>query len=124
MKLKQAKNIFEALFFSTLWSKVIGFNFITIYKNKSTNYSYATNFLDFLRFFAWIIFSFSLAMDNLRNPFDPNSNRSFIFEFLVALNGKFGAFRAGFELMLIFFFRHEYFSILKNINWIDEKVKF
>jgi hypothetical protein len=122
MKLTPPKNIFEAQALGTFLSKIVGLNFITIKKNEFGKFSGSTEILDFLIFFTWLIFSFCLALDSWRNPFDPNSNRSFIFEIMVAMTGKSEAFRACVELFQIFLNRHKYLKILDNIHWIDEKV--
>lgn len=117
-----AENIFEAQISSTAVSKILGLNFISIKKDESGKYFGHTQFLDAIIFLAWVMFSFSVALETWKNSVDTNSNRSFIFEFIVTLSGKFESFRVGLELFQIFFFRFEYFKILENIHWIDEKV--
>lgn len=123
MKCKSVNNVFEAQSFIQIFSKVIGFNFITI-KNENDHILGSTTLLNLLTFFGWLLFSVCLAIDTWRDSFDPSSNRSFIFEFLVAMTGKTEAFRSAIELFQIFIFRYKYLSILQGIHEIDEIVSF
>lgn len=122
MKHKTPKNIFETLNFCTIWSKIIGLNFIEIKQNRFEKYFATTSLFDALSFFAWTIISFSVAHDNWKIPSDINSNRSFLAELLIAVNGKIAMTRACVELFQIFYFRNEYLKVLQNIQWIDEEV--
>lgn len=122
MKLKAAENIFESQIVGIFWSKVIGLNFITIRRDKFGKYFASTRVWDVLRFFILLIFNFSVAADNWNIPSDTNSNRSFLAEFLITMNGRVAVSGSCIELIQIFIFRHEFFNVLENIQWIDEKV--
>lgn len=123
MKESTLKDVFEANKFSNLLADVAGYKFITIKKNKFGKYFAFTSNLDVLKMLLFMILLIWLFFDLLGTSLDKQAKRSLIFEIIVLLNGKIQGNHPTVVMIFAFLFRYKYFKIIRNIHWIDSKVR-
>lgn len=117
----KAENIFEANKIQYYFGKLIAFHFLTISKINHGKYFAHTTAWDKLGFLIPIIFYIWFFLKLFQNPLSI-TNRSIMFDIGVMLNGKLQILHPAISMMQMFYYRMEYFRIIENIHWIDQKV--
>jgi hypothetical protein len=116
-----AENIFDAMHYCSVFSKLINFNFVTFIKSKCVKHHQRTSFYDILRLLVGISLTLWLWSE-LSNRKLALSSRSIIFEIGKFLGSKLEIVHPSIVTVQLFIYRHEYFNMLNNINWIDQRV--
>lgn len=123
MKSTKAKNIFESSNFCLSLLKWLNLLFITIKStNSSGNFYAVTTKFDLFHLFVWIIFGLWFCADILSMSV-VHSSRSIIFEIGISLSSKSQCLQPFCVSVGTLLYRHEIFNALKDIYWIDQKVK-
>jgi hypothetical protein len=121
MRIRKAKNIFQSSKFCYFLCKITNILFVTIRRDASGKYYAVTTRLDVFRFICGLCVGVWNYIDNTGTTLG-SSNRSIIFEIGMFLCSKY-QFVLAFAVMIgTFFYRYEFFKILKNLHWIDQKV--
>lgn len=123
MTVIKRKNFFDAYTFCDLFAKIVGFQFISIQKDKIGNYFAKSSTSDILRAFAFFLFGVYMTRYILGVAIEVNSGRSVIFEIMTAINGKFQADHGFLMAIQFLILREDYFEVLRNIHLIDVKVR-
>jgi hypothetical protein len=116
-----ADNFFEATNFCSKFSKILNFNFLTFERTHKNSCCARTTWCDILRLITglaiviWMFVEFSDRALEL-------TSRSVIFEIGIFMDTRLESCNVILVMMQVFFNRHEYFKIISNIQWIDEKV--
>lgn len=123
MELLRAGNVFEASKICEIFGKVVHFIFITIKRDKKGNYYAYTSLFDIVRIAIGIIYCCFVFID-VSKPYEQYSSRSTIFELMVWINTRIEVLHPTFALIIVFYFRYDYFTIKKTLQKIDDKVNF
>lgn len=122
MKFFSAKDVLEANKSCYFCSKLMNFVFVSTSKNENgINYKSQTTKWDILRFLIAFPFAVYIFYDTLSTSLKLEK-RSIIFEFIMVLNGKMQTIHVAIVMLQLFFYRNEYFKILRSLYWIDMKV--
>jgi hypothetical protein len=116
-----AENIFDALSVCSKVGKVLNLNFVTFEKSKKNEIQARTAFCDVLRLIIGVALVIKLFVDLSDRAFELTS-RSVIFEIGLLINSQIEFIHLVIVMLQMFVWRHEYFRILRNLQWIDEKV--
>ncbi|KAG5685017.1 hypothetical protein PVAND_014220 [Polypedilum vanderplanki] len=116
-----AENIFDVMHFCSKFSKILNFNFVTFEKFQKNKYRARTTFCDVLRLIIGILLS-SIMLIIVSERALELSSRSIIFEISTFMFTRIVVLNVIFVMLQIFFYRHEYFNILNNIQKIDKKL--
>lgn len=118
---KKAKNVFESTRFYYLFCKCMCLLFITIGQDASGKYYAVTTKFDKIR----LIFGILVGIWNfyIYLGINVNSSRAIIFEIGMNACTKWQITSPFLIMIGTYFYRFEYFEAIKNLNWIDRKVK-
>jgi hypothetical protein len=101
--------------------KIINCQFATISGNGKQYFS-STTLFDVVRFTFGLMLIAWLISDIIVSTFQVK-NRSIIFEIGMFVIGKLEMIQPLVVMWQVFIFRHEYFNIHNDLDWIDEKVR-
>jgi hypothetical protein len=118
----KAKNVFESSKFCYVFCKLSNLLFITIKQDARGEYYAVTTRLDKIRFICGILIGIWNYIDNNTKTEAVESNRTIIFGIAMFIYTKYQLFIPLIVTFENFFYRYEYFNIVKNLQWIDRKV--
>lgn len=120
MQTFKATNVFESNKFNYILCKILSFLFITI-KTNGRNFYHVTTKFDKFRFIFVVMLIFGnfylISQINLKS-----SVRSVILEIGLFISANIQSAAPLLLMIGTFYYRNEYFNVLKNLNWIDKEV--
>ncbi|KAG5685016.1 hypothetical protein PVAND_014219 [Polypedilum vanderplanki] len=116
---RKAKNIFESSKYCYIALKITNLLFITVKQDEIGKYYAETTKFDLLRFICGILVGIWYIFDNSGSKLG-DSQRAIIFEIALFLCSKYEYVMPFCVMTGTFYYRFEYFKIIKNLNWIDQ----